>query len=100
MELMKGRHVKKSYKPRNNNHLLKVCEIMNEEDLQEDSCFALKINKCSKNQRKSYNKKIILYELLDNKKEKISQTHTHKIKKKLFDLDGTSRLFNSIKFVH
>ncbi len=39
LKLMKSSTGKKSYKPRKMNRLLKLCEITNEEDLQEDECF-------------------------------------------------------------
>lgn len=100
LKLMKSSTGKKSYKPRKMNRLLKLCEITNEEDLQEDECFGKGITKFNNRVKKNSGKDIILNALIQERVMKTEEGISQSTSKKRYDFDGTSKLFNTIKFVH
>lgn len=99
IKLMKFNDSKKSYNPRKMSKLIKLCEVINEDKLQEYEFFTTSTKKVNRSIRRNFCSNIILKDLIANKGVNSDAELIHNIIRKAHKVDNSSSYFSTIKLV-
>lgn len=99
IKLMKSNDSKKSYNPRKISKLIKLCEIINEDELQEYEFFTTSTKQTNRSIRRNFCSNIILKDVISNKKVNSDVKLTPDIMRKNHKVDNSSSYFSTMKLV-
>lgn len=98
IKLMKSSNFKKSYNPRKVNKLIKLCEVMNEDKLQEHEFFTIPAKQMNSSIKRNIYNDIILKDLISNEEVQTDSKLTLGIQGKKYKIDNCS-YFSTMKLV-
>jgi hypothetical protein len=99
IKLMKSNDSKKSYNSRKMGKLIKLCEVINEDKLQEYKFCTTSTKQVNRNMRKNFCSNIILKDIISNKKVNSDVKLTPDIMRKNHKVDNSSSYFSTMKLV-